>query len=68
MLTIHAQSIGKATKYLPPNVSTYDHPPAKKSRNGKPEVHITLNFAAAPSVLHFDGMSAGLRQRGSDGH
>ena len=51
-LTVGVQSIGKATKYLPPKITKYNHPPTKKPRNGNvnPEVHIALNFAATPST------------------
>jgi hypothetical protein len=35
-----------ATKYLLLKISKFDHPPAKKPKNGnvKPEVHITVNI------------------------
>lgn len=52
MLTVGVQSIGKATKYLPPKIPKYNHPPTKKPRSGNinPEVHIALNFAATPNT------------------
>ena len=51
-LTVGVQSIGKATKYLLPKITKYNHPPTKKPRNGNinPEMHIALNFAATPST------------------
>ena len=52
ILTVDVQSIGKATKFLPPKIQKYDHPPAKKpkSRIVKPEVLIALNFATTPGA------------------
>ena len=52
MLTFEIQSIGKATKFLPPKISKYNHPPTKKPKSGNvnPEVHIALNFAATPGM------------------
>ena len=41
MLTVDVQSIGKTTKYLPPKISRYDHPPTKKPKSGKAKSGLT---------------------------
>ncbi|KAF8265587.1 hypothetical protein EI94DRAFT_1804168 [Lactarius quietus] len=43
---------GKATKYLPPKTTKFNHPTTKKPKSGPalPEVHITLNITPTPGV------------------
>ena len=41
------KALGTATKYWPPNVKKYDHPPTKKPRTSQAPVHIAVNIAPA---------------------
>ncbi|KAF8257383.1 hypothetical protein EI94DRAFT_1818033 [Lactarius quietus] len=45
-------SEGKATKYLPPKTTKFNHPTTKKPKSGPapPEVHIALNFTPTPGI------------------
>ncbi|KAF8256649.1 hypothetical protein EI94DRAFT_1821336 [Lactarius quietus] len=45
-------SEGKATKYLPPKTTKFNHPTTKKQKSGPapPEVHIALNITPTPGV------------------
>ncbi|KAI0282408.1 hypothetical protein BC826DRAFT_1110811 [Russula brevipes] len=45
-------SLGKTTKYLPPNIKKFDHPAKKKPRTAypTPEVHIALNITPVQGV------------------
>ncbi len=46
--------LGKTTKYLLPNIRSFDHPPAKKPRTVQPTpvVHITMNTTLVQAVVN----------------